>query len=514
MAIDWNQVYVQGDGANIQDANLINMYVHAMVARNINDASDIPFSLMGSGDIIQDVHVWRRLQDAIEAEVTHDPLGYGISPTSAWCEARDYTGVVDAFNNSTVSPTIVNFDYIKAKVLGGNTWTAKHVRRFTNLSSTTYEWTNTATDPNTFADGHYAECQADGRTYHRVTGAWVLAPLPTLPDIVTTYRGAERKDLFGPWLLNELRDAINLLEAFFEPIDFIDEAAAESVTHGSSSVSWADAKSKAETEFLAQTDTANAATDLNGSIGNYPNAVTEGTYSGSSWFAEIYRRKARATASSWSLGVDCTVDFYTFGGVPYFGAFGALGGPPVFENSGDKILEGQWSKFSTVNMAAGAADTPSAYLGSLAVPTWTADPTPGGSGTQTSNGYVATPGYGYAGPGTEGSGPICFRVFRLNLASITFPYQKPARNITAVTALGGTLISIDFSDVITCNGVITGAAFTVAGHNLANVVQTGPKQVHANVSGYSPVTGDGWAATTQLEWIDEPTLPGQSGLVV
>ena len=89
--------------------------------------------------------------------------------------------------------------------------------------------------------------------------------------------------------------------------------------------------------------------------------------------------------------------------------------------------------------------------------------------------------------------------------------------IVSVTATCSNTVIIQFDSAFVFNDTGTMLAFNVNGHLLTTGtgVQTSPTTVEIDVSGYTPVAGDTWTVTDQLEWTSGvPNLFPANGLVL
>jgi hypothetical protein len=398
----WNTVYTTGDTP--QPASVYNMYIAALEERSIIVAGSGPIDYVAAGDDAQDHLLWRRLQELFDGDSTvgdthhvtamHPAGGVG-SDTLYFCIDKDYSGDDGTGGPASINEAgdvdVINWGYIKANALGGNpSFTRKHYREFTNLSATHYNWSDPyGYDPTAFADGHYARNLDDGKVYHRVSGAWVLTNLQR-PDLITVYGLAEKDDVYGPWILNELRDVINLCEVCFDLWEYSNPVGRENQFGGglgSAYSTWALAKAAEEANF-------NASSSGYYSTPGYQTAGYNDTSTmPASYEAGLTRTKADIVVQCFNAIIGCQVDVYNVGdNNPYSG---------TFNNSGDPVAFGVWTKWdSPLTFAASGADQ-TVTLGSIAVPTWVGDPS-GAPNMLVTNGYT-TP-------------DRALRVYRLNVA--------------------------------------------------------------------------------------------------
>lgn len=186
MPFGWNHVWVAGD--DWQATYVINMFFAAMTERLLGVTGTFPtaFDSVVDGFDLQDYRIWSNLQQI---------------PSGTWIVPNDYTGQADF--------EYIDDTYIRVHTRGGQGWTRKYPLEVINLVVLTY------TDGSGITVGDYARNLADGKVYHRVGGGggvWVLTPHRP-PDIQTTVGFHQAGDYIGPWLLNEIRDMLNLLVA-------------------------------------------------------------------------------------------------------------------------------------------------------------------------------------------------------------------------------------------------------------------------------------------------------------
>jgi hypothetical protein len=65
-----------------------------------------------------------------------------------------------------------------------------------------------------------ADWDSQGKYFQWSGTAWVPAPLATYSDIITTTGTIQSGDLVGPWIANDIRDALNLMTVTFGVPDF------------------------------------------------------------------------------------------------------------------------------------------------------------------------------------------------------------------------------------------------------------------------------------------------------
>jgi hypothetical protein len=65
-----------------------------------------------------------------------------------------------------------------------------------------------------------ADWDSQGKYFQWSGTAWVPAPLATYSDIITTTGTIQPGDIVGPWIANDIRDALNLMYVTFSPPDF------------------------------------------------------------------------------------------------------------------------------------------------------------------------------------------------------------------------------------------------------------------------------------------------------
>jgi hypothetical protein len=345
---NWNHVYATDD--KCYTVAILTLFIHAFNDRRLTGRGtytlpiDDTFHCWSYG-------FWRSLQ--------LDEL----SIVSAYILDMDYDGDDPASN-----PIVIDWDYIKSHALGGNGYTRKYPKEFASASSTVYN------DGNAFVNGDYARNMTDRLIYHRVSGAWA-ADATHLPDIVMAYGKMEANDYMGVWILNEIRDVLNLLDtigttsaSWIAGGTFNIASSPSNGDDGSGSyMALATAKAAAEAEFLAnegnngdnQPPFWNSQTQYQGDDGPHE-AHPE-------FLTNIAAAQGKMTVADDSNGYTPAIDFYGVG-APF-----ALGDITSFEGNG-VALDGLMKKWDTQIGAGTGGTVTSAYLGSLAVGTWAPDP--------------------------------------------------------------------------------------------------------------------------------------------
>jgi hypothetical protein len=353
----WNHVWTAGD--DLQDLAILQMFEGAFIERNAG-RSGVPITPSVAGADIFQYSRWRNMQfDGTFRSNASTELWNGVWVTP-WVESRDYAGEAD------FSLGIVDWNYILANALGGNGYTRKHPKEFANLSSTVYDWTNTAIDPNAFVNGDHARCLANGLIYQRVAGVWVLTT-NVVPDAQVSYGRMQAGDYFGPWILNEIRDVVNLLVAFTVvavrggistpygwSADGTNNGIVNSVTPDSAT--WAGAQAACQVgpnSFSAESPPSASAS------GRYVAGIAQ-------YEAGFGRSKAKLVVHEFSDGLTASVDLYTFG----------IAGSTGFDNNGDPVALGALTKFQTLTTTGAGSTIKSAFVGALTVPNWGAAPPP------------------------------------------------------------------------------------------------------------------------------------------
>lgn len=351
----WNHVWTDGD--DINDLAILQMYEGAFIERNAGRGG-VPITPAVVGDYIFKFGRWRSMQFDSTFGSNGTELWNGVWVTP-WVESRSYTGEVD------FSLGVIDWNYILTHALGGNGYTRKHPKEFATLASTVYNWTNTAIDPNAFVNGDYARCLADGLIYHRVAGAWVITA-NVFPDVQTSYGRMQVGDHFGAWILNEIRDAVNLLLAFTgsfsSPNGWIADGTANGIRSSvvTGSATWTGAQTACQvgpTTF---------------SIDESPSASAAGGFDpfASQYFASFRRVKAKVQIQEFPDGLNGNVDCYTFGLTQATG----------FNNNGDPVTLGTLDKCLTMVTTGAGGTIKSDFVGSTTVPAWGPAPTGVGPG--------------------------------------------------------------------------------------------------------------------------------------
>lgn len=194
----WNTVYTSTD--DLFDVAVINRYVDALNERFYANGGLAVSALLSSplpyfvdGDDAQSASTYAFMQAIVER-----CIGFYLDRAPTY-DATTFTAGNYQLN-ANVFGSWANYCAVKR---GGNAWTRKYPREFDTLAATQYR------DTTAFANGHLAYNRADDRVYLRSAGAWVVQPVGTDADTITAYGQAQEGDFVGPWILNELRDAIN-----------------------------------------------------------------------------------------------------------------------------------------------------------------------------------------------------------------------------------------------------------------------------------------------------------------
>lgn len=245
----------------------------------------------------------------------------------------------------------------------------------TTTITTVTNWNATATvytDGSAFSNGHRARSTTSGYVYDRTGGAWVVTSNPTgaAPDVITAYGKQVAGDYIGPWLWNELRDAIKLLKRVCHDLSMIsyDEEAGSFQT----SVSWAAVVAGVAADF-------GTAGYSGGPVARYQGAhsAVSGTFSGSAVSTEFALQR-----TSWVDRFPATIRFvvctrayeYPLGGYTSIGF--------VFDANGTPFVEDTWAVVHSTSQsgAGGTSNIQSSLFGDKdTIPNTTADPTATGS---------------------------------------------------------------------------------------------------------------------------------------
>lgn len=190
-----------------------------------------------------------------------------------------------------------------------------------------------------------------------------------------SYGEAQEGDIFGPWICEDIQRALNCLVWTRQSWTFTRSGENNRKQGAGDNAAWATAKSDAETQYAASSQTydvalyARAEADLN--------LTTGGQY-----FGLIDRNYLYAQAT---IPDDYAkaVDWYA-----YATKYPGYSGYSVneFDANGDDVIENAHSLWLTENKAAACGDalTAGSALGSLTAPTWCAEP---GDGLRTGRGY-------------------------------------------------------------------------------------------------------------------------------
>ncbi len=214
----------------------------------------------------------------------------------------------------------------------------------------------------------------NGYVYHRVSGSWVLAR-DRFPDIVTTFGLHEEGDYITVELLNEIRDVINLFDAYLlYGLSWVDCISASDTTGGydgtATDATLIGARGIAEASFLA-----NVVAIGDGFVPFFHNqAHYAGVFGPRGAYPEyvctVAKTIARLNIPDSVLGLMPTIDSYIDGAV----SPGDLDGFDFFEGNGEAV-EGVLTKWDTVTGTGAGATINTDYFGTLNVPfNWGPDP--------------------------------------------------------------------------------------------------------------------------------------------
>lgn len=271
---------------------------------------------------------------------------------------------------------------------GANGWTRKREREINSIAAA---GTDGQRARYVYLHGvsPIGEREQGTKLFDRVGGMWVLSTdQTTSPDTVTSYGLAQSGDLFGPWILNDLRDAINDLwitplnpyvyqqsvSSSDAPTSPVDGAGFHVHTEYAVSNSGPDlaAALAAGTDTvcdLAEADLATAGTwTVDGTKGTYYFVFVSGSNTDPRWFtcyAKIeYVMSKPAVADvpdhclsviDWYLGAKKPTDYSQY--------------VESFHDDGTGLIENQFHKFGeTSSAAAVGGEIQGPELGSLAAP--------------------------------------------------------------------------------------------------------------------------------------------------
>jgi hypothetical protein len=219
--------------------------------------------------------------------------------------------------------------------------------------------------------------------YLRTAGAWVYAA-GAMPDTVTAYGVMQDGDYIGPWIFNELRDALKLFVCIAGSVAQVSGAVAEyfGASEGREA-SPADAKSEAEGDFhfvqQVGTPTILAWTEQVSDI------IDEAFYS-----AEAHRNTGALRVTT-DFPKTATVQVWAKAERPWrlFPA-GDPDDETEYDGNGEAAAtEGVFGAFEGTSVGAYNTTTDAdVQIGAATVPVWSDDPAPGAGYTR--KGYVLT----------------------------------------------------------------------------------------------------------------------------
>lgn len=288
------------------------------------------------------------------------------APRNLWAEVYDlHTKFMDhvTYADPTgAAPTGLNHDFgswMSAAGLNSSGPTRKYPREIDDPS-----------DPG--SAGQVARSRADGMIYEHDGSTWaVAADQDQQPDTITTHGLPQTGDYIGPWLFDELKDALNALKWVARRNQ---RRKATSNKRGDGTLgytsgedtTWAGAKSAAEADFAAGVDTS---VPIPSEAWTESDRGTGGSYRAAIFVTAEQSAELRRTGAD-DVGLAAEVVVGVVGYAPIF-----FGYDITFDANGTGLTEGTIAIADTVSVGASDETVATVPFGiGSTVPVWCDDP--------------------------------------------------------------------------------------------------------------------------------------------